>query len=106
MRDQPSQTGTHRTVELVVHGRVQGVGFRYYTRACAQRSGVVGWVRNREDGTVEIRAEATEERLRQFIQAVRRGPSHSDVTRVDLTWDPPADRQPSAPRPRSFHIRD
>ena len=41
-------------------GRVQGVGFRYFTYRSAQRLGVTGWVRNREDGDVEVHAEATE----------------------------------------------
>jgi acylphosphatase len=103
MREPPSQTSGDRAVHMIVHGLVQGVGFRYFARASAQRSGVAGWVRNREDGTVEIRAQGTEERLRQFIQAIHRGPSHSRVTKVDVTWETPA---PSEVRLRGFHIRD
>jgi acylphosphatase len=106
MREPSPQTDDQRAVHLVVHGLVQGVGFRYYTRVSAQRAGVVGWVRNREDGTVEIRAEGSEERLKQFLQAVRRGPSHSRVTNVDVTWEPATTHTPFEARIRSFHIRD
>ena len=106
MRELPSQISDFKTVHMVVHGLVQGVGFRYYTRVSAQRAGLAGWVRNREDDTVEIHAEGPEERLKLFIQAIRRGPSHSRVTKVDVTWEPAVGHQPSGPRVRSFHIRD
>lgn len=85
---------------MTVHGLVQGVGFRYYVRVNAQRLGVYGWVRNRDDGNVEIWAEGTEERLNSFIGKVRQGPTHSQVDRVDLNWSEPTGRN------RSFRIRD
>jgi acylphosphatase len=90
----------HKAVSMTVHGRVQGVGFRYYTRTNAQRLGVYGWVRNRGDGAVEIWAEGTEDRLRSFIGKIRQGPTHSDVERVDLDWSEPIGQD------RTFHIRD
>ncbi len=85
---------------MTVSGLVQGVGFRYFTRASAQRAGVTGWVCNSDDGNVEIYAEGTDERLRQFIQAINRGPTHSQVSGVMLTW------QTATGQFRSFHIRD
>jgi len=56
-----------------------------------QRSGygIVGWVRNNYDSTVEIWGESTQLRLEQFIQAVRRGPSHGNVSTLDITWHTP-----------------
>ncbi|MCX7049420.1 MAG: acylphosphatase [Candidatus Sumerlaeota bacterium] len=70
---------------IVVHGIVQGVGFRYYTLRQAQALGVSGWARNRYDGTVEIEAEADAETLEEFIEAVREGPRFSRVTSLDRT---------------------
>ncbi|GGE94273.1 acylphosphatase [Mycetocola zhadangensis] len=65
---------------VIVHGTVQGVGFRYWTRAEAQRLGVTGWVRNRLDGTVEAEVEGTEADVSALIEWLRRGPSYATVT--------------------------
>ena len=69
----------------VVRGRVQGVGFRYYARSEALRHGVVGWVANRDDGTVEFLAQGTAPALAAFRAYLERGPAHASVT--DLTWE-------------------
>ena len=70
---------------LIVSGRVQGVGFRYYTISEAESLGVAGWVRNRSDGTVEIEAQAAAAVLDAFVEAIRRGPAFSEVDSVDET---------------------
>src|SRR4051794_12086895 len=67
---QPMRLGRY----YLVTGRVQGVGFRYFTRAEAMREGLHGWVRNAADGGVEITAEGDREALDRFERAVRRGP--------------------------------
>ncbi len=67
----------------MVQGRVQGVGFRYYTQKAARQLGVVGWVRNCADGTVEINVAAEDAELSAFIQKIREGPRFSKVTQVD-----------------------
>jgi acylphosphatase len=69
----------------LVIGRVQGVGFRYFTRAEALREGLHGWVRNAADGAVEISAEGDREALDRFERAVRRGPPAARVEQVDVT---------------------
>jgi len=76
---------------LVVHGRVQGVAFRYFTQRTARRLGVVGWVRNREDGAVEAEASGPEAALEQFIEALRQGPPAARVSdlRVEELASPP-----------------
>ena len=61
-----------RRVKVVYSGRVQGVGFRFTTRSLARRYGVVGYVRNCPDGTVELVAEAAPEVLKSFLEAVER----------------------------------
>lgn len=74
-----------RAVRWVVSGRVQGVGFRWYTMKAASRLGVVGWVRNLPDGTVEVVGAGPDEAIEQLDAAVRSGPSFSRVDHVDAT---------------------
>ncbi len=70
-----------------ISGRVQGVGFRYFTRTTAQQLGVVGWVRNEPDGTVRLEAEGRQEALNTLLDAVHDGPPSARVEEVDVTWD-------------------
>ena len=73
----------------IVHGRVQGVGFRASTAREGRRLGVTGWVRNRLDGTVEVLAEGEETAMISFLEYLRRGPSMARVKNVDVDWLPP-----------------
>ena len=68
----------------VIGGRVQGVGFRYFTEAAAVREGILGWVRNMPDGRVEISAEGDADALERFERSLRHGPPHARVERVDV----------------------
>lgn len=72
---------------LVIHGRVQGVGFRHAMRAEAQRLGVAGWVRNRPDGTVEAAAHGPPEAVAELIRWAHVGPRLAQVTKVDVADD-------------------
>lgn len=69
---------------LTVHGRVQGVGFRYYMIHKARECGVTGWVRNRYDGTVEAMVQGPAEAVEAMIAWAKRGPSRAHVTRVEV----------------------
>jgi acylphosphatase len=71
------------TVHLEVVGRVQGVGFRWFVREAARRADLAGWVRNREDGRVEIAASGSESAIAQLVSAARTGPPGARVDRVD-----------------------
>ncbi len=62
-------------IHVIVSGRVQGVGFRYFTRETAQRLGVAGWVRNCPDGSVEFEAQAPAGVLNEFRHIIREGPT-------------------------------
>ena len=66
----------------LVRGRVQGVGYRYYALAVAERLGVKGFVRNLYDGDVEIHAEADAATLQLFRQELERGPRMARVAEV------------------------
>ena len=73
-------------LHAIVHGRVQGVNFRYYTIRTAQRLGLVGWVANRWDGTVETVAEGPRSALKEFRAFLRRGSPAASVEKVDAEW--------------------
>lgn len=66
----------------VVRGRVQGVGFRFFAERAAHSLGVRGWVRNREDGTVETLAEGDEGAVGEYLARLSRGPLGSRVDEV------------------------
>lgn len=69
---------------IVVHGRVQGVGFRYATVDAASGLGVDGWVRNRRDGTVEAWFQGSAASVESAVAWARRGPPAARVDRVDV----------------------
>lgn len=71
-----------RRVRVVVVGRVQGVGFRWFVRQEARRLGVAGWVRNRTDGSVELETAGEDAAVERLLQHVRVGPDAADVTDV------------------------
>ncbi|GAB6937661.1 acylphosphatase [Isoptericola variabilis] len=72
-----------------VHGRVQGVGFRWSTREAARRAGVGGVVRNLPDGTVEAEVEGTPDAVDAMLAFLREGPPAALVTGVDVEEVPP-----------------
>jgi acylphosphatase len=69
---------------IIVHGRVQGVWFRAGTKEKADELGLLGWVENRPDGTVEIHAEGKKPQLEKFIAWCRKGTPAADVTWLDI----------------------
>ncbi|RKY98155.1 MAG: acylphosphatase [Candidatus Hydrothermota bacterium] len=78
-----------KAVHIIVHGVVQGVGFRYFVWRRARAYNIHGWVRNRPDGTVEILAQGEEGMLNEFIKEVKIGPPAAHVTRVDIQESSP-----------------
>lgn len=79
-----------KRLELLVHGRVQLVMFRDYTKRGARRLGLTGTVRNNPEGTVSVVAEGEEERLLKLIERVRTGSLLSRVDRIDEKWMEPS----------------
>lgn len=77
----------NRAARLVVSGKVQGVWFRASTEKEAGRLGIRGWVRNRNDGSVEIFAEGPA--LEEFVQWCHKGLPLANVKSVDIEWTEP-----------------
>lgn len=70
--------------QITVHGRVQGVGFRYFVQHVGSHLGLEGNVRNCPDSSVEIVVEGNEKKIAEFIKLVEKGPSLAWVQRVDV----------------------
>ena len=75
----------------LISGRVQGVGFRYFTEEAAAREGVHGWVRNLPDGRVEAAADGDADAVERFERAMRHGPRGARVDQVDVFDDVPGE---------------
>ena len=78
-----------RQLHAIVSGRVQGVGFRYYTQTKASELGLTGWVRNQYDGTVEVTAEGAKSQLVELLTLLRQGTYPSRVIDVQIEWRAP-----------------
>ncbi|MEM1508432.1 MAG: acylphosphatase [Thermofilaceae archaeon] len=79
----PSMVRAH----LFIKGFVQGVGFRWWMQSNARRLGVRGWVRNLSDGRVEAVLEGSEDKVKELIALVHRGPSNAYVENVEVLWE-------------------
>jgi acylphosphatase len=81
-----------------IHGRVQGVGYRYFALREAEALGVSGFARNLPDGRVEVVAEGSDDSVEALAARLEEGPTFGEVERVE--------RVPIEPRgDRGFHIR-
>lgn len=77
-----------RAVILNIFGKVQGVGFRFYTHRKAKEFNIRGYVKNMPDGSVYVEAEGNTEQLEQFILWCNNGPSWARVSKVDAQFVP------------------
>jgi acylphosphatase len=73
-----------KRIHLIISGRVQGVGFRYHIRDKAWQHNLIGWVRNNDDGSVEIIAEGNEKDIEMFAAYCRKGPALAQVTDLKI----------------------
>ena len=78
------------SLRLRIHGRVQGVWFRGWAVAQAEELDLSGWVRNRQDGSVEAVISGPQTAVRAMVERCRRGPPGA---RVDAVREEPADEQ-------------
>lgn len=78
-----------RAVNIIVKGKVQGVGFRNFIETKASKLNLNGYVKNCPSGEVEIWAEGIESELLHLIEYARKGSLFSKVTHVDVSWIEP-----------------
>lgn len=74
-------------LKLTISGKVQGVGFRYFTKLKANELGINGYVVNNPDGTVTLEVEANQEKLDQMLQWCLQGPPSAEVEKVTQQYD-------------------
>lgn len=74
---------------MVVHGRVQGVGFRYTVEREAAARGVAGWASNRDDGTLEAVLEGEDDAVDRLLALCGRGPHGAAVDRLETAEEEP-----------------
>lgn len=77
-----------KRVHLIISGDVMGVGYRAWALRQAQSLRLVGWVKNREDRTVELVAEGEKETLAKFVAACKKGPDIAWIEHVEMKWLP------------------
>ena len=82
------------SLQVRVIGKVQGVGFRYFTEGVAEELGVSGYVMNCHDGSVEVIAEGERKIVEEFLGRLKQGPRGARVERVEETWTPYTGRFP------------
>ena len=88
---------SQRARQYRVRGRVQGVGFRWFVQRAAQELGVAGYVKNLDDGSVEVYAVGSDEQLAELAGRLRKGPPYSEVRAVE-------EQEAAARRMNSFGI--
>lgn len=72
-----------KSFEIIIYGKVQGVGFRYYAHRKAQELDIKGSIQNKSDGSVYIDAEGEEENIEQFITWCKDGPKWARVSKIE-----------------------
>lgn len=72
---------------IFITGRVQGVGFRHFTRKNAEALGVTGWVKNLPDGRVEAVFQGDEEQIEELVERCKKGPVASYVQDIKIEKD-------------------
>ena len=73
----------YEAVQVLISGRVQGVGFRVWTRNEAMRLGLTGWVRNQDDGSVAALIVGSDDAISTMVERLKRGPAGASVSRVE-----------------------
>ena len=74
--------------QIIVKGRVQGVGFRYFTQQEARNLGLTGFVKNLYNGDVEVFIEGEEDQVKMFQEKLKEGPHYGYVTELNVCQEP------------------
>ena len=78
-----------KRAHILYFGQVQGVGFRYTAQDIAMSLSITGWVKNLEDGRVEIVAEGKEKDLNEFLDKISKGQLGRYIKNSELSWEKP-----------------
>ena len=78
-----------KQVHLFINGGVIGVGFRAWTKIQSKIVGVTGWVRNKDADSVEAQIQGEEEKVKQIVELIKKGPPVSHVSDVQAFWQEP-----------------
>jgi acylphosphatase len=73
----------HTARRYIIQGRVQGVGYRYFAKAAAEKRGLTGYARNLGDGSVEVLAIGPPAQVEDLLSDLQRGPRLSEVRGID-----------------------
>lgn len=76
----------HSRIHVIIQGRVQGVGFRFFVQKNAKRLSLTGWTRNKLNQSVEVVAEGSPSNLEEFLKELQQGPVSSEVTNINTDW--------------------
>ena len=82
------ETMTQKRARVIVQGYVQGVGYRYFALKLARQLDLAGWVRNREDGSVELEVEGEESTIHDFTQKLGVQHPWAKVDNMEIQWEP------------------
>ena len=94
-----NQKTSNEELHALVHGRVQGVGFRYFVIEKALGMGLRGYARNTDDGSVEVLAQGPRSTLENLLSLLRRGPMAANVQELEIDWGEPSTHL------SGFHVR-
>lgn len=75
-----------KRAHVIIQGQVQGVGYRYFAMKTAQQASIVGWVKNREDGSVELIAQGEESAIEQFAWTLRNKHPWAKINNMEIQW--------------------
>jgi len=76
-----------KQVRVYISGRVQGVGFRWWVQKQAQSLKLTGWIKNLDDGRVEVLAQGDKGNLDILLKSLNHGPRFSEVKKFDISWE-------------------
>lgn len=71
------------TRHVLIHGKVQGVGYRFFATRVARRLGLKGWIQNNRDGAVEALVEGEGSVIDEWLEELKEGPRYAEVTKID-----------------------
>jgi acylphosphatase len=84
----------HAAAHVLVKGRVQGVGYRYFAQDTAEARGLKGWVRNIPGTDVECDVEGNRSEIEAWLNELRKGPPLARVEDVQVSWKTPSGQYP------------